>query len=316
METRVSIDARVLRRYSEGEALAFVDSVLGPPESWSPSLIAYRLSSDFQADWKCEVGNWLLLARDCGFLSRLVHRTGRARHEASNPAVTGPNDSAHRILAQELAPAMVAHYFLGQGWRFVDWEPSTPGGDVDVRLQTPSGLAVDIQVKAPDQPGELVAGRIVGGEKDDRVLRAIDKAMTQLKTSSAPARIVAVSPQRTWSIQADVLACHLLGTAVSRTDDIWGICRDGAGTFGSVPGSGVSAVVDLDLIRGLEATLYRCTVICNPWVVPGGVMGAECFPHARVLSLRGDTFVWEPEEPNRCFRFPTGMRCLTPAAGV
>jgi hypothetical protein len=74
----VSIDARNLRRYSEREALAFVDSVLGFPESWPPSLIAFRLSSDFQAEWKCEVGNWLLLARDHGFLDQLLGRTNRA----------------------------------------------------------------------------------------------------------------------------------------------------------------------------------------------------------------------------------------------
>lgn len=316
MESKVSVDAGGLRRYSGSDALSFADEILGPPSTWSPSLIEYRLSSDSQAAWKVEVGNWLLLARDQGFLPRLLSRAARARHEASNPSVTGPNDSAHRILAQELAPVMAAYYFVGLGWRFVEWEPVTEVGDVDVRLEAPSGITVDIQVKAPDQPGELAGGRVVDGEYDGRVLRAIDKAMGQLAAAPSPARMVVVSPQRTWTIEADVLACHLLGNAVIGGDTDWGIDPGGSGAFARSPGSIISAVVDLHLLLGLDETLYRCTVVQNPWILQSGILTKECFSHARVLTVQGDTFVWVPEQPSRCFRFPTGMRYLPKRDGA
>jgi hypothetical protein len=93
METKVSIDAHVIRRYPDGEALAAVEDVMGAPERWAPSLIEHRLSSDFQADWKCEVGCWLLKARDLGFLDTLKSRLRRALGEAAQPEVTGPNES-------------------------------------------------------------------------------------------------------------------------------------------------------------------------------------------------------------------------------
>jgi hypothetical protein len=279
-------------------------------------LIAYRLSDDFQANWKTEVGHWLLFARDWGFLERLRKRLiDRALGEAAKPEMTGPNDSAHRILLSELAPAMAAYYFTRLGWRFHSWEPPPPipRVDVDLRLESLSGLVVDVQVKAPDQPGEYSHGRIVNGEIDERVLKAIDKAVGQLEFASGPGRMVVVCPQRTWPIAADVLACHLLGKAITRSDEVWGISREGGGVFCKTPGSGIAAVAALSYDRG-DKELYRCTVIRNPWAPSAAVIPVECFPHARVLSLVGDRFVWDPEQPGSCFRFPTGMRFLEEGA--
>jgi hypothetical protein len=309
METKVSIDARVIRRYPDDEALAAVENVLGPPQRWAPSLIEYRLSSDFQADWKCEVGCWLLNARDLGYLDRLESRLRRALIEAAQPKVTGPNDSAHRILVHELTGAMVTYYFAASGWRFVSWEPPVRAGDVD-GLLSPAGLPVDVQVKAPDQPGSVVRGRIVGGEFDDRVLKAIDKAMAQLEPAPGHARMVVVSPQRSWNIKADVLACHMLGRPGPRAPESWGISRESGGAFAHAPGSSISALVDLGLVRGPDETLYRSTVICNPWIGKDELLGPEVFPHARVLSLDAGKFVWAPKEPSRCSDFRNGVPYL------
>jgi hypothetical protein len=323
METRVSIDSQDIHRYPDTEALAFVDEILGAPEAWSPSLIAYRLSSDFQANWKIEVGHWLLFARDAGFLERLRKRIiDRALGEAASPSVTGANDSAHRTLLSELASVMVAHYFTRLGWRFQSWEPPRPipKGDIDLRLESPSGLVVDVQVKAPDQPGEFSNGRIVNGEIDERVLKAMNKAVGQLKFASGPGRMVVVCPQRTWPIEADVLACYLLGKPTTRSEEVWGICREGGGVFSKPPGSEIAAVVALSYDCGLDKSLspkalYRCIAIRNPWAPAAAAIPAACFPHARVLSLIGDRFVWEPEEPGKCFRFRTGTPLLQEGTG-
>jgi hypothetical protein len=311
MESKLSIDSRALRHVSDAEALSFADEVLGGASAWSPSLVAYRLSSDFQRDWKIEVGSWLLRARDLGFLQKLKNRLTRAANESYKPSVVGPNDSAHVILNQELAPAMVAYYFTAIGWSFKTWEPATIGGDVDVCLETPTGLVVDVQVKASDQPGYVEHGRIVDGEYDERVLSGIDKAAGQLKSSPGPGRMIVVSPQRTFSVGADVLARQLLGEPSIRTPDIWGITRQGGGRFAGSAFQGVSALADLSLVRGPGETLYRCTVICNPWVLsPSAHIPPSSFPHARIFASRDGKFVWEPEEPARCLRFFSGVPLL------
>jgi hypothetical protein len=317
METKISIDANALCRYQDGDALRAVDEILGPAEAWSPSLIEYRLSSDFQADWKREVGCWLLAAKEYGFLDRIKNRIGRARNEAARPEVTGPNDSAHKILGQELAGPMVAYYFTSLGWKFESWDPPARGeGDVDLRLQSPAGVLADIQVKAPDQPGHVSGGQIVDGEHDAWVLNALDKGLGQIASQPGPIRMVVISPQRTFNIGADVLATYLVGKPRSIGDSLWGVSRDGGGKFTKDPGAAVSAVVDLSLLRGMGETLYRCTVICNPWMLSAGRLAPEGFSHARVLSLAGDKFIWTPEEPGRCFGFRSGTPYLENGGGV
>ena len=315
METRVSIDARAIRRYAEADALAYVDKVLGDASRWRPSLVAYRLGCEFQSDWKTEVGCWLLLARDLHVLDPLLKRISRALKHAPNPAVRGPNDSAHRLLVQELTPAMVTYYLTGMGWKFEEWEPVVPGGDADVRLVAPCGLITDIQVKAPDQPGDSTSGQVVDGEFDERVVASIDKAMTQLRASPCSSRLVVVSPQRTVAFGGGLLARHLVGRQVLRRD-VWVISSDSRGAFSSDVGNGISAVGTLSLVRGIDETLYRFTVVRNPWIkAPVSDLPIECFPMARVLSMYGNLFSWHPEAPGDGFRLPSGTPYVDQAIG-
>lgn len=97
----------------------------------------YRLNSEFQAGWKAEVGHWLLFANRCGFLDKLSHRViERAKKIAAVPLPDGspdPNDTGHKVLLEELAPAQVAYYLDRNGWSFREWEPSVVSGDVDLR---------------------------------------------------------------------------------------------------------------------------------------------------------------------------------------
>ena len=299
METRISIDAKTIRRYGDAEALAFMDQVLGAPGVWSPSLVEYRLSSDFQADWKLEVGCWLLLARDLGFLDALRVKLGRALGRAANPSGGGPNDKAHLVLNQELAPAMTIYYLTSLGWRFEAWEPPTVGGDVDVRLHSPDGRLVDIQAKAPDQPGQVIGGRRVDGEYDERVLAALDKALAQLRATPGPCRLVVISPQRTFSIDAAALMEGLIGRATYGSDGRWDVLEKDRGSFGDIPCAGVSGVADLHLIRGPDEVLYRCTVLLNPWCTAEASLPLAAFPYSRVLSYEQNEFVWKPERPSR-----------------
>ena len=68
------VEARELRGISRQEALALVDQLLGDSTLWPSPLAQYRLTSDFQSDWKEEVGHWLHTAQVCGFADALVAR--------------------------------------------------------------------------------------------------------------------------------------------------------------------------------------------------------------------------------------------------
>ncbi|HET6284268.1 MAG TPA: hypothetical protein VFH73_25150 [Polyangia bacterium] len=279
METKVSIEAAAIRRHPAEEALSFATEILGEPSAWSSSIVGYRLASEFQADWKLEVGCWLLLARDLGFLPALRAKIRRATTRIGSAPVGGPNDKAHLVLNQELAPAMVIYYFVSLGWTFDGWEPDVQNGDVDVRLRSPDTRIVDLQVKAPDQPGSVAAHRRVDGEFDERVLTAVDNALDQLDGTPGPCRLVVVSPQRTWSMDGNVLLHHLL------SDD----------RLAKRPA--VSGVADLHLLRGLDQTLYRFTVILNPWCNASASLPVSAFPHARVYRTIEGVSEWVPEAP-------------------
>ena len=300
METKLSIDAHTIRRYHDQDALAFVDLVLGSPDAWSRSLVAYRLTSDSEANWKMEVGCWLLLARDLGFLEALKVKLKRALKRAKKPSGDGPNDKAHLVLNQELAAAMAVYYFTAFGWRFDAWEPPRPNDDfdVDVRLAAPDGRLVDIQVKAPDQPGHVTnGGRVGDGEYDARVLAATNHALGQLKASPGPCRLVVISPQRMYCIGAETLRRHLVGFATS-TDDGRSMVVDTPGLFAGANCTGISAVADLHLYR-VGDVLYRCTVLLNPWCVESAALPVTAFPYSRVLSPSQYNLVWVPESPSR-----------------
>jgi hypothetical protein len=197
---------------------------------------------------------------------------------------------------------MVVYYLCRRGWQFVMWEPPVTSGDVDVRMRCPSGNLTDIQVKAPDRPGTVQAGRIIDGERDQDVLKAIDKGIAQLSVSPGPQRILIISPQRTWPIDADVLSGHLVGQTTLHKDTVVLRAAD-RGVF-AARGRNIGAVVDLGLHRG-EPTRYRCTVLLNPWAEGGAAPSPHAFPGARVLALRDDQFVWTPEEPQHAMRSGT-----------
>lgn len=260
MEMPISANADDLRDCTEAEALAAVDELLGVADRWKPSLIAYRLRASFQEDWKTEVGCWLRFARTHGFLEQLMARLKRAFNEAAAPAVTGANDTAHRILMQELTPAMTAYYLTRSGWSFIQWEPPTRQGDVDLRLRCPLGVTTDIQVKAPDQPGEREGHYVVDGENDEWVIKATDKAMQQLQRAPGPQLLVVVSAQRTWAPDSNLFLGHLVGSTVGRQSGVT-LREQDRGAFAHEPGVQIGAVIHLSLTRGADVRLYRCTVI-------------------------------------------------------
>jgi len=294
-ESPISLNAHELRSCSREQALAFADSVLGPSQAWGPSLIEYRLQSEFQEDWKTEVGCWLLAAERHGFLVALRKRLERASKESARPTISGPNDTAHRTLQSELAAAMVVYYLGRTGWHFVEWEPRVEQGDVDIRMRSPDGVLADIQVKAPDRPGFVVGGRRVDGERDQDVLSAIDKGIKQLFASPGPQRILVVSPQRNWPMSADTLSAHTIGRSRCDGDEVV-LRADDRGVF-ATHAQNVGAVVDLMLLRGVDTARYRCTVLLNPWAPAGATPSPRAFSGARVLELTGDRFVWSPEAP-------------------
>ena len=305
VESRVSVDAEELRTCSSAEALAFVDRVFGDATLWPTSLIAQRLAASFHEDWKAEVGCWLMVAEELGFLAALMKRCERAWNEAQDLTVAGPNDSAHRILWSELAPAMATYYFTRLGWRFVAWEPKVSKGDVDVRLRCPQGILTDIQVKAPDQPGQVVGGQIVDGEYDSRVLAQVDKAFAQLVSAPSQQRVAVLSPQRTWPVAAETYSSHLFGKTVA-TDRQVVLLKKDRGAFATSSGRGTGAVVDLSLLRGVDDTLYRSTVFINPWADTGRSPTRAAFPKARVCDMVDGKFVWHPEPPQHSFSLPNG----------
>ena len=113
--------------------------MLGNAQIWAPSLVEFRLSSASQKDWKTEVGCWLLLARDLGFLDPLRKRVARAS-TAPRPVDAG-TDCPYTLLQHELAAATAAYYFTGIGWRFESWEQRGEGLDIDLRLRATGGTS-------------------------------------------------------------------------------------------------------------------------------------------------------------------------------
>lgn len=133
-ETSPTVHAHELWRIPNAEALALVDKLLGPPEVWSASaLLNYRLSVDFQVDWKAEVGHWLYAAQSSGFVERLLRPILGERDRPRRNETRDPHDQRHLKLHQYLAVAMVSHYFIGLRWSFVGVDTET-GGDIDVDL--------------------------------------------------------------------------------------------------------------------------------------------------------------------------------------
>ena len=150
------------------------------------------------------------------FLEPLRHLIlKRAKQDLDTGAEVDPNDVLHKILLSVLAEAMVTHYLVGTGWSFSRWQPRVSGADVDVGLRAPSGAEALVQVKATDQPGRVVGGRVVDGERDEHVVASAEKAAGQLPRAGPEVKLVALCPNR--SPLSSPWAClvpHLFGATV------------------------------------------------------------------------------------------------------
>lgn len=288
-----------------------MDQQLGGPGDWPSPLIAYRLASDFQEDWKVEVGQWLKAAEQYGFLDRVLHDIGhgaKRRSKKHNGAID-PNDPKHLKLHQHLATARLVHYLTATGWGFVSIESETGGSvDIDCTLVAPNGETVEFQVKAPDQPGVVEDHRRRDGEDHGKVIEAMNNAATQLRRPPTAPSFVVVCANRDYPISWDPgeLSAHLYGPAKMVGRRCY-VVRSEAGSFTSGAWDHVSGAVLLDLARPHDGTRYECCVFLNPDAAfPGD---PSWFPHARVCAMAGDEFTWVRGEP-WTRHLPTGTRLV------
>ncbi|MCK6536213.1 MAG: hypothetical protein L6Q84_24875 [Polyangiaceae bacterium] len=303
-----SVTAEDLHVVSREEALAFVDALFGSPEEWRSPLIRYRLSSDFQSDWKEEVGNWLKTAERLSFLDPLLDRLIKRTKRGTRSVGVDPNDRRHSELISELAPAMIAYYLSGTGWQFKAWEPITGGDvDVDLELEAPDGRQVHVQVKAPDQPGLVVNHRSVDGENDERVLAAVLKAAEQLPRPGTAVNLIAVCANRTWPLSGEpgFLVTELVGSTVQR-GSVVSLPRSRVGRFYSTDWAHIAGVVVLDYLRGVDVFKYPCTVLLNPQAARPA--SPDWFPRGRVCQFDGEAFRWIRGEPGDEHTLPDGTK--------
>lgn len=281
-----------LHDLDDAAACAVVDDVLGAAEEWRSLIIRYRFSSDFQAHWKAEIGHWINTSRQHGFEAPLVARARARANDAGrriSDAVTTA-DTLYRVLLEELHPAMVAHYLLKTGWEFRGWDmPDGAGGDVDLAVVSPSGDAVDIQVKVPGTENPFAA---------------LEKAARQLRSSKNRSVVFVCSRDPIFvSCEPNDFLTELVGPT---TNEYGLVGLTARGRFGSDDWGHVGAVALLDYIPGASRQTYACTTLLNPWCVPSVAVERGCFARARVLHLDGVTFRWSPEEPDRAFHLPEG----------
>lgn len=293
-----NVVAADLHKISDADALALVDQLLGDASQWKSPLIQYRFNSAFQADWKAELGHWLHTAGQLGFQKQLVDRVVKRARRGTKSIDVDPNDNRHLDLQAEMAPAEVAHYLIGTDWTYRAWESVTGGiGDVDVELAAPDGSLVNVQVKAPDQPGGRSGGRVVDGEYDERVLTAMRKAAGQLAPFANATNMIVLCPRRGWPLygEPEPLVNYLYGsTLCDGTGRVW-LPVNERGWFFTHWWRQIGAVIVLDYVRGLDRFSYGCTVLVNPCadhcVDPGW------FPNAHVCFFDGDRFRWINREP-------------------
>lgn len=332
-EKNPTLEASTLHSMTHEEAIAFVDKVLGPAESFPSLLLSYRLSDEFQEPWKAELGHWLKAAEVHGFLDQVLHLIEAEAKRPSKFTYRSENDDRHLKLHQHVAVCRVVHYLAGTGWTFDAYEPDVGGKvDIDVSLNAPDGGRVEMQVKAPDQPGELrryremdgdlvevapsehhgpewqLITRRVEGEYNHRIEEAVRKAAKQLRPDSAGPGLIVVCANRAWPLAWTpyVVTGFALGGSVGSQGKVsLPVARRGA--FFTDEWKRVSGIVILDFVIGLSGGVYPCTIILNPnAAVPAS---AEWFPHARVLELADDVFRWRNGEPGHSY-FPDGTVLL------
>lgn len=293
-----------LHEITDSDASALVDLLLGRANEQSSGLLKYRFGADFQRDWKAELGHWLHTAESFGFIEPLWARAvGRLTGGGDAQIDVDPNDRMQRMLLQDLAPAMFVHYLAGLGWRFEAWEPPRPpeadGGhlDVDVSLVAPDRSPVDVQVKAPDQPGVVRNRRRVHGESDEAVIRSLSKAAVQLPRAGAQAKMIAVSALRDWPLtwEPGAVVAALVGRCLQLDDEKWEISSDRLGAFATVEWAHVGAVLLLDLVRSEAVAHYGSIVLVNPWA-PVRIDPAW-FPASRVCTIEAGIVRWAGGAP-------------------
>ena len=319
MATRGLLKTDSIAPESDQDACAFVDSLCGVRD-WKSALTSYRLQAEFQADWKAEVGHWLLFAQRSGFLPEVEHLLFTRAVPYVAPALPNgkpdPNDKGHAILVQILAEVEVAYYLRQTGWSFVEWQPKLRGSDIDVRMKTPSGHLVDLQVKASDRPGHVHGHQRSDGEIDEHVQKGMEKALGQIAFAPGPARMIVATPQRTWPMSraANPIASQMIGSTIGFGGGRVILNERSRGLFASELGKKISAAMILDLIRGLEDKHYGCTIFLNPWA-ESQVLGEADFPAAAVCELSGERFGWRGS-PGQCYVVPSGTRYVTDSNGV
>lgn len=303
--TTPSVHAWALHRQSQSEAIARAERLLGTADEWPSLLMKYRWTSDFQADWKAEIGHWLHTAEESGYLANAVERP-LSRRKGGNRKEVHPNDSTHLVLQHELAPSKIAHYLIRTRWAFRAWEPITGGPvDVDLRLASPDGTEVEIQVKAPDQPGVVTNHRLHDGEFDDRVISALDKAARKLPADEMRPTLIGVTALRRWPLSTNCrcVVVHVVGSSVQEVGGRVSVPASRAGMFFKPEWSHVSGVMLLDYVRS-DAFRYACTVFVNPNAKRQ--ISPAWFPHARVCVLSDGAFRWIRGTPSNHCTLPDG----------
>jgi hypothetical protein len=302
---KVAIDVAKLHLVKPEEATRIFDTLIGSGTVWNSPLMQYRTTSDFQAGWKVEVGNWLERARRLGFLDYILRNI--VPHQLA-PGERAAGDAVHRNVTQQLAQAQATHYFVGTGWTFQAWEPivsETRGNgaraDVDLQLVAPTGQVVDLQVKASRRLG------LDDHEVDDHIQKGVQKAATQLPTPGIRLALIAVLAQRDWPLSSNIdVIEHFIGNTSGPYPDGTVLLHDQEmGEFSDW--AHVSGIVVLDHLRGLGGADYGCILLQNPWA--DYPVDPAWFPYAQILTSSEGSFTWLWGHPTAT-TFPTGTRCF------
>lgn len=307
-ERRVSVDAHELARISDDEAVAVVDEHLGRPEEWAHSgILGYRLEAEFQRPWKIQIGHWLYAAKRDGFIKGIIAEIDGQRRKAHRIEERDVHDPRYLKFQQHVVTAMFDHYLTGTGWSFVRAEDrSTSKVDIDLAMSAPDGTFVELQLKVPDRPGKLDAedGRYHGGDIDQRVLAALDKAVGQLPVPARSVALVGLYALRSFSLATHpaLIVYRVYGVGVAQEDREILIARDGFGVFLRKEWMHVAGIVLMDLFLGADLVVdggkvvdvpisrYPSTVLLNPYADKPA--SPDWFPRSRVAVLEGDRFRW------------------------
>jgi hypothetical protein len=185
---------------------------------------------------------------------------------------------------------------------------------------------------APDQPGHILGSRVTrtpdegdekdeagnlrpgvnaGGEADWKIVKAAEKAATQLPVDSDRPAVICVCPNR--SAFASTVAprlSHLVGnTEGGRGPNSWSVRlrKKDRGAFWTDDWARVSGVMVLELLRPDGNPRYKCVVLLNPNAKRSADTG--WFGHAHVLVKEGNRSNWHGGEAVDSFYAPNETLC-------